>query len=76
VDTQEGQDYIKDLNFALNYVQENRRRIMEGFIAANHSVFVEAEFGDPVNIHHNYAALKFRCAAKIKRIRLKVHISA
>ena len=58
VDTQEGQDYIRDMNFALDYAKENRRRIMERFIAAFQSVYAEAEFGDHVNIHHNYAELE------------------
>jgi tRNA-splicing ligase RtcB len=58
VNTQEGQDYIKDMNFALDYARENRRIIMENFMAAFRSVYEEAEFGDPVNIHHNYAALE------------------
>jgi tRNA-splicing ligase RtcB len=67
VNTQEGQDYVKDINFALDYAEENRRWIMEGFIAANQSVFEEAEFGDPVNIHHNYAAPKSYCAGMIEK---------
>ena len=58
VNTQEGQDYIKDMNFALDYAKENRRRIMESFMAAFHSVYEGVEFGDQVNIHHNYAALE------------------
>ena len=58
VNTQEGQEYIKDMNFALDYAKENRRRIMESFMAAFRSVYEESEFGEPVNIHHNYAALE------------------
>jgi len=58
VNSQEGQDYIKDMNFALVYARENRRRIMESFIAAFQSVFEDVEFGNHVNIHHNYAALE------------------
>ncbi len=57
--SQEGQDYIKDMNFALEYARENRRRIMESFMAAFQSVFEDAEFGNQVNIHHNYAALEY-----------------
>jgi len=59
VNAQEGQDYIKDMNFALDYAKENRRRIMESFMAAFQSVYEDAEFGNHVNIHHNYAALEF-----------------
>jgi tRNA-splicing ligase RtcB len=58
VNTQEGQDYIKDMNFALDYAKENRRIIMERYIAAFQSVYEAAEFGNQVNIHHNYAALE------------------
>ena len=58
VNTQEGRDYIKDMNFALDYAKENRRIIMDGFMAAFHSVYEAAEFEAPVNIHHNYAALE------------------
>ena len=58
VNTTEGQDYIKDMNFALAYARENRRRIMCKFMAAFQSVFKDAEFGKAVNIHHNYAALE------------------
>ncbi len=58
VNSQEGQDYIKDMNFALDYAKENRRIIMASFMAAFQSVYEEAEFGDQVNIHHNYAALE------------------
>jgi RNA-splicing ligase RtcB len=39
VNTQEGQDYIKDMNFALDYAKENRRIIMESFMAAFQSVY-------------------------------------
>ncbi len=58
VNTQEGQDYIKDMNFALAYARENRQRIMDRFIDAFTSVYKDAEFGNQVNIHHNYAALE------------------
>jgi RNA-splicing ligase RtcB len=50
--------WCKDMNFALDYAKENRRIIMDGFMAAFHSVFEAAEFEAPVNIHHNYAALE------------------
>lgn len=58
VNTQEGQDYIKDMNFALDYARENRRRIMDSFMTAFQSVCENADFDNQVNIHHNYAALE------------------
>jgi len=57
-DSAEGKNYIRDMHFALEYARENRRRIMDRFMAAFSSVFIEAVFEEPVNIHHNYAALE------------------
>ena len=58
VDSDEGRDYIRDMNFALSYAMENRRRIMAGFMEAFSSVFDGVRFEEPVNIHHNYAAIE------------------
>ena len=57
-DTLEGKEYIEDMNFALSYAKENRRRIMNRFMEAFSSVFSRAAFSAPINIHHNYAALE------------------
>jgi tRNA-splicing ligase RtcB (3'-phosphate/5'-hydroxy nucleic acid ligase) len=56
--TDEGQQYIEDMNLALNYAKENRRRILERFMVAVTDTFVDVSFETPVNIHHNYAALE------------------
>ena len=58
VSSKEGMAYIKDMNFALAYAKENRRQIMDRLMTVFSSCFNGAEFGDPVNIHHNYAALE------------------
>ncbi len=58
VDSTDGQDYIEDMNFALLYAEENRRRIMSNFIKTFSSVFTKACSEKPVNIHHNYAAIE------------------
>jgi tRNA-splicing ligase RtcB len=57
-DSDEGRCYIDDMNLALRYARENRRRIMECFMAVAKMVFPDAAFEAPVNIHHNYAALE------------------
>ncbi|MBI4832068.1 MAG: RtcB family protein [Candidatus Lindowbacteria bacterium] len=57
-DSAEGQAYICDMNFALDYARENRRRIMEAFKREMSMVFKDAAFISEVNIHHNYAALE------------------
>lgn len=54
----EGRDYIRDMNFALSYARENRRRIMDRFMDAFSAVFTHVRFEPPINIHHNYASLE------------------
>ena len=58
VQSPEGEAYIQDMNFALSYAKENRRRIMASFKEAFAMVFTGAEYGKTVNIHHNYAVLE------------------
>ena len=58
VDSEEGQAYIRDMNFALDYARENRRRIMEIFKREMACIFKNIDFTREVNIHHNYAALE------------------
>lgn len=57
-DSQSGQDYIRDMNFALDYALENRRRMMACFKNAVADVLGDVAFLREVNIHHNYAALE------------------
>ena len=56
LDTDEAQDYIRDMTFALAYARENRARIMKSFQTAVMETCPGVEFDPPINIHHNYAA--------------------
>jgi len=58
IDSNEGKGYIDDMHFALAYAQENRRRIMDRMMAVFTTFFTGADFDNPINIHHNYAALE------------------
>lgn len=63
VDTEEGKQYIRWMNLALDYAYENRQRMLERVmeLAAKHIrkyAGVDAEFGETINCHHNYAALE------------------
>lgn len=58
LDTDEGQAYVRDMNFALDYARENRRRMMEAFKAAIADHVDDIEFLEEINIHHNYAAIE------------------
>lgn len=58
MDTQEGQDYFRDMTFALEYALENRRRMMAAFKETIADAVPEVDFLQEINIHHNYAALE------------------
>ncbi|NLZ63773.1 MAG: RtcB family protein [Lentisphaerae bacterium] len=58
IETKEGQDYFRDMTFALEYALENRRRMMLVFKETLAEAVPETEFLREVNIHHNYAALE------------------
>jgi tRNA-splicing ligase RtcB len=57
-DSAEGNDYIRDMNFAMEYAKENRRLMMEAFKQAVINALGNIEFLEETNIHHNYAALE------------------
>jgi tRNA-splicing ligase RtcB len=57
-DSRLGQDYIRDMNHALEYAMENRRYMMEHLKKIMKYYFLNVEFIQEVNIHHNYAALE------------------
>ncbi|MCI8584710.1 MAG: RtcB family protein [Lachnospiraceae bacterium] len=63
VDTEEGGQYIRWMNLALRYAYENRERMMDRVmeLAAKQikkHAGVDAEFGEVINCHHNYAAIE------------------
>lgn len=55
-DAREGQNYVRDMNFALRYAMENRVRMMVAFKTVMQEAFSEIGFLEEINIHHNYAA--------------------
>lgn len=57
IDTEEAQKYIMSMNLALEFALANRERMMEIFKDCIISV-CNCSFDDPINIHHNYAALE------------------
>jgi tRNA-splicing ligase RtcB len=57
-DSEGGRNYYRDMQFALDYAMENRRRMMRTFREALQELFPRTEFRREVNIHHNYAALE------------------
>ncbi len=60
-----GQDYLRDMLFALQYALENRRRMMAVFKETMAEFLPEVNFLREINIHHNYAALEEHFGEKL-----------
>ena len=60
-----GQNYIRDMNFALAYALENRKRMMMVFKNAVKDILGKINFKNEVNIHHNYASLEKHFGDKV-----------
>ncbi|CAF2025283.1 unnamed protein product [Rotaria magnacalcarata] len=55
IDSDEGQDYLKDMRWCLNYAEQNRRIMLDELSVIVKSVTgYEADLTRMVNIHHNY----------------------
>ena len=63
VDTEEGKQYIRWMNLALDYAYENRQRMLDRVMEIvtrqlKKHADVDAEYGEINNCHHNYAAIE------------------
>lgn len=59
LDSNEGQDYLAEMNYCLAFAQANRDAMMKRvkiIFEAVHPSYVE--FKEPINIHHNFAQLE------------------
>lgn len=55
IDSLEGQDYLTDMQWCLNYAEQNRRIMLDELCSIVKSVTgYEADLQRMVNIHHNY----------------------
>lgn len=57
LDTEEAQNYLAAMNFALEFAYENRRRMLRDICLSIYEV-AECEFEKEINIHHNYARME------------------
>ncbi|MBF0102100.1 MAG: RtcB family protein [Desulfobacterales bacterium] len=57
IDSDEGQAYLKDMQFAMAYARENRARMMQAFKESIIEEF-DCKFLREINIHHNFASLE------------------
>ena len=54
LDSKQGQEYFKEMQYCLNFAKENRYKMIEFIKKAIQSVF-KCKFDTTINIHHNYA---------------------
>jgi tRNA-splicing ligase RtcB len=55
--TQEGKEYLEAMNFALDFALANRMQMINKCKEAFQK-YIDCEFGEVINIHHNYAAME------------------
>ncbi|MDR2149554.1 MAG: RtcB family protein [Spirochaetaceae bacterium] len=63
VDHEWGKAYVRDMNHALRYAQENRRIMMNCLKEIMYDHFPSIKFELEINIHHNYAAAEQHAGA-------------
>ncbi|HON19688.1 MAG TPA: RtcB family protein, partial [Salinivirgaceae bacterium] len=59
VDSQEGREYIDEMNFCVAFAFENRKLMMERIIDVFEQAFPNIEIQNFINIAHNFAALEY-----------------
>lgn len=70
VDTEEGKSYIEWMNLALDFAKENRQQMLEKVMSiftrlVNKYLKKEVQYSNPINCHHNYAALETHYGRKV-----------
>ncbi|MCQ2380040.1 MAG: RtcB family protein [Victivallaceae bacterium] len=58
VATNDGHNYLRDMNFSLRYARENRRRMMASLKKVFSEFVPEAQFLREIDVHHNYATFE------------------
>lgn len=58
IDSKEGQRYLKEMEFCLEFAFENRQKIMKFCLEGIREFLGDVEFEEMINIHHNYAAIE------------------
>ena len=58
VDDVNGQNYIRDMHFAMRYAEENRNRMMNAMIETLAEIFPDMELRWEYDINHNFARLE------------------
>jgi tRNA-splicing ligase RtcB len=65
LETKIAQDYLAAMNFALEFAKASRFAMLDKMKNAVRDLFTKVEFGEVINIHHNYAALEEHYGSKV-----------
>lgn len=58
IGTEEAQNYIRAMDFALQFAAESRSRMMTAMQTSVDAVFPGTQFSNAINVHHNYARME------------------
>lgn len=58
LDSQEGQDYLEEMQYCVDFALANRRLMMERVQDAITDAIGETHFGEMINVAHNYATME------------------
>lgn len=58
LDTKDGKNYLRDMNYVLEFARENRRQLLEDFYNIFRTYTKSQELLEIVECHHNYAAIE------------------
>lgn len=58
IDSKEGQAYLEEMQYCVNFALANRSLMMDRIKAAFSETIENIEFGDMINIAHNYATIE------------------
>lgn len=60
LDSEEGQSYLREMNYCLEFAKANRKHMMNAIINIFMNIFAETgiSFDDIIDVHHNYATIE------------------
>ncbi len=65
ITSEEGKQYMEEMNYCLDFAQENRNKMMNGCKRIFKEICAGIEFKEAINIHHNYAAFENHFKEKV-----------
>jgi len=58
IDSDQGKNYLHDMEYALSFAKENRKRMMDAVVKCATEIWPDIEVVFQSDVHHNYASLE------------------